>query len=241
MNAAKDAGEECYDSMFDVGIKGRNETRSTLGRAPQRSNCCVGQSPKVRGRSVLKVSAQALGERCVPQWPMMASVEACGRSRSGKASGLAWIHWTLCVCAHHPVIGMCQRSMGRTVGSFFFLFQKKPPIVPNSEAFNSFIGDGFQVPELKGDSESSDSYQAGNVNNEALHAIGLHGSGDSISLSLQDWELAKVALSFHMALDRVLGNVRSGKETWLVWVLSGPTDFLPFSFVVVCTPCAVSE
>ena len=51
----------------------------------------------------------------------------------------------------------------------FFLIQKKPAIVPNSEAFHSFIGDGFQVPELKGESESSDSYQAGNVNNEALH------------------------------------------------------------------------
>ena len=65
----------------------------------------------------------------------------------------------------------------------FFLVQKKPAIVPNSEAFNSFIGDGFRVPELKGESESSDGYQAGNVNNEALHVIGLHGSGDNISLS----------------------------------------------------------
>ena len=26
------------------------------------------------------------------------------------------------------------------------------------------------------------------------------------------------------------GNVRSGKETWLVLVLSGPADFLPFKF-----------
>ena len=57
----------------------------------------------------------------------------------------------------------------------FFLIQKKPAIVPNSEAFNAFIGDGFQVPELKGESEASDGYQAGNVNNETLHVIGLHG------------------------------------------------------------------
>ena len=55
------------------------------------------------------------------------------------------------------------------------------------EAFNSFIGDGFQVQELKGESQSSDAYQTGNVNNEALHVIGLHGSGDKISLFLQDW------------------------------------------------------
>ena len=26
------------------------------------------------------------------------------------------------------------------------------------------------------------------------------------------------------------GNVRSGKETWLVWVLSGLADFIPFKF-----------
>ena len=45
-------------------------------------------------------------------------------------------------------------------GLLFFLLQKTPAIVPNSEAFNSFIGDGFQVPELKGGSESSESYQA---------------------------------------------------------------------------------
>ena len=32
----------------------------------------------------------------------------------------------------------------------FFLIQKKSAIVPNSEAFNSFIGDGFQVPEFEG-------------------------------------------------------------------------------------------
>ena len=37
--------------------------------------------------------------------------------------------------------------------------------------------------------------------NEALHVIGLYGPGDKISLFLQDWELAKVALSCHMALD----------------------------------------
>ena len=83
----------------------------------------------------------------------------------------------------------------------FFLIQKKPAIVPNIEVFNSFIGDGFQVPELKGESESSDGSQAGNVNNEALHVIGLHGSGDKMSFFLQDWELAKVALSCHTALD----------------------------------------
>ena len=37
--------------------------------------------------------------------------------------------------------------------------------------------------------------------NDALFVIGLHGSGDTIALFLQDWEVAKVALSCHVALD----------------------------------------
>ena len=62
--------------------------------------------------------------------------------------------------------------------------------------------------------------------NEALHVIGLHGSGDKICLFLQDWELAKVASSCHMALDILCQE--SGKEMWLVCVLSGLAGFLPF-------------
>ena len=122
-----------------------------------------------------------------------------------------------CVFAHSVNGVECARKVwGRTVCSFFNLIQKKPAIVPNREAFNSFIRDGFQVPELKGESESSDGCQAGNVNNEALHVIGLHGSGDKISLSLflQDWELAKVALSCHMALDMYEVERRRG---WFGW------------------------
>ena len=103
----------------------------------------------------------------------------------------------------------------------FFLIQKKPAMVPDSKAFNSFIGAGFQVPELKGESEALDGYQAGNVHNEALHVIGLHGAGDKISLCLQDWEMAKVASSCRMALDILCQEMYDvGKETWLVRVLS---------------------
>ena len=81
-----------------------------------------------------------------------------------------------------------------------------PVIVPNSEAFNSFIGDFFLVPELKGESDSSkneqaDSLSENNVGNGALFVIGLNGSGDVIAHVLQDWEVAKVALSCHIALD----------------------------------------
>ena len=83
----------------------------------------------------------------------------------------------------------------------FHLVQKKPAFLPDSEAFNYFIGDGFLIPELTGGSEASEDDQADNVCNEALYVIGLHGSGDTISCYLQDWEVAKVALSCRKALD----------------------------------------
>ena len=48
---------------------------------------------------------------------------------------------------------------------------------------------------------SSSGSRESNMCNDALHVIGLHGSGNKISFFLKDWELAKVALSCHMALD----------------------------------------
>ena len=83
--------------------------------------------------------------------------------------------------------GMSQGDMGRVVNSFFplgkgangpqgaesagpsngpqgelllLLMQKKPTFVPDSEAFNSYIGDGFLAPELKDKSEASKDEQA---------------------------------------------------------------------------------
>ena len=50
---------------------------------------------------------------------------------------------------------------------------------------------------------SSNGSREGNVGNDALHVIGLYGPGDKISLFLKDWDLAKVALSCHMALNMV--------------------------------------
>ena len=48
-------------------------------------------------------------------------------------------------------------------------------------------------------------FREDNVCNEALHVIGLYGPGDKVSLSLslllKYWELARVALICHMALD----------------------------------------
>ena len=64
-------------------------------------------------------------------------------------------------------------------------------------------------------SEDEDAFSSGsregNVCNDALHVVGLHGLGGKISLFLQDWELAKVALSCHVALDMLCQEMR---EAW---------------------------
>ena len=105
----------------------------------------------------------------------------------------------VCVYAQPLRRGMSQGDLSRTASSSSFW--KKPVFVPGSEALNSSIEYGFRFPELKDESEASEVDQADNVSNEALYVIGLHGSGDTISRYLQDWEVAKVALSFHIASD----------------------------------------
>ena len=64
-----------------------------------------------------------------------------------------------------------------------------------------------------GSSLSSGGSCEGNVCNDALHIIGLHGSGDTISLFLQDWEVAKVALSCHIALDMMCQEMHEVERT----------------------------
>ena len=52
-----------------------------------------------------------------------------------------------------------------------------------------------------GSSASSSDSSEDNVGNDALYVSGLRGLGDKISLFLEDWEMAKVALSCNIALD----------------------------------------
>ena len=43
MKAAKDAGEEYHDPTREDNLRGKKRDKiSSLGGAPQRSNCCVG-------------------------------------------------------------------------------------------------------------------------------------------------------------------------------------------------------
>ena len=91
---------------------------------------------------------------------------------------------TVCVYARPPRNGMSQGDMGRTASSSSSFWKRSQWFsgaesagaqhpaawpaskrrslffVPDSEAFNSFIGDGFLVPELMDESEVS-SYKTG--------------------------------------------------------------------------------
>ena len=51
----------------------------------------------------------------------------------------------------------------------------------------------------------------GNMCNNALHVIGMYGPGDKISLFSEDWELAKVALSCHIALDMLCQEMHEAR------------------------------
>ena len=92
----------------------KQNTISTLGRAPQRSDCGTGWSAGVCWEFVL--GSRVLGGRSVLQWLALAS-KNCGKSRSGRPFGLAWIQWIVCVYAQRPWSGMCQGSMGRMASS----------------------------------------------------------------------------------------------------------------------------
>ena len=73
------------------------------------------------------------------------------------------------------------------------------------EAHERSLNEMEELSEASKDKQA-DSSSENNVGG-ALFVIGLHRSVDAIALFLQDWEVAKVALSCHVAL-------------WLVWILS---------------------
>ena len=113
----------------------------------------------------------------------------------------------------------------RPHGEFlFFLMQKKPSFVPDSEASNSYTGDGFLVPESKGKCEASEDEQAdssseNNVGNGALFchpATWIWRRNCPLPARLGGGKGSpELPCSIRYAMPRV---IRSGKETWLVLV-----------------------
>ena len=97
---------------------------------------------------------------------------------------------------------------------FFFLLKREAMVIRELvrfgpsipvEAVKAFALVGLHMmaeenPWLSDSGSTSSSSSENSVGNDALCVIGLHGSGDKISLFLQDWEVTK-ALSCHIALD----------------------------------------
>ena len=107
----------------------------------------------------------------------------------------------------------------RPHGELLLLLKQKKPPLPDSEAFSSFIGDGFPVPELKGECEASEDEQADSSSDNIV------GKRRCMSLDcmdlvtkshttfLQDWEVAKVALSCHYSIGYAMPReIRSGRR-----------------------------
>ena len=100
---------------------------------------------------------------------------------------------------------------------FFFLLKKEPmvlrelvrfgPSIP-AEAMKAcaLVGLHMMAEENSWQSDSGSSFSSSsssenNMDYDALFVIGLHASGDTTAHFPQDWEVAKVALSCHIALD----------------------------------------
>ena len=201
MKAAKDAGEEYYDPTREVNVKRRNETRLALWEGHLKDPIVALDKAlnKVRGSSVLGLT---VGSRLL--WNRGCNdLRPCGFRSGPRVVGQTFVGKGLsfsgrvgqCASTHsfHAVERPKEVWAAWRASLFFSDLRRSRHVCQTaSEAFNSFIGDGIRVPELKGGSEASDGDQAGNVSNEALHVIGLHGSGDKISLSAcKDWEMAK--------------------------------------------------
>ena len=196
MKAAKDRKKEFDDPACEEDISRRNKTRLELWEEHlKKPNCGPGQSPEVRGRSVLKLARgfveamacdRVVSDLMLPLWEevLWSFLDAWGG---------------VCVYAQPPRNGMFQGDTGRMATSFFLqekepmvlrelsrlepsirphgellllLMQKKPTFVPDSEAFNSTSGDGFLVPEFKDESEASEDDQTDNVSNDSLYHLG---------------------------------------------------------------------
>ena len=100
--------------------------------------------------------------------------------------------------------------------------------MPDSKAFNSYIGDGFLVPELKGECEASedekaDSSSEHNVGNGVLFAIGLHGSGDAVALCQELYDVERrsipveavkacALIGLHMMIEEKSGRSENGSS-----------------------------
>ena len=124
---------------------------STLGRAPQRSNCGTGQSTEVCENFVSELPARVLGGRSVLQWLAVASSKVCGKTIWEGAWPTGSDGWCVFTQSVHGV--QCARKVRAPHGEllFFFLIQNEPATVPDSVTFSLFINADIRTPLISAD------------------------------------------------------------------------------------------
>ena len=135
--------------------------------------------------------------------------------------GPSWIRWIVCLRTA-SVEWNVPGKYGPHVELFSFLIQKEPASMPGSETHAPDLGDEWRLGcpkspiwesegEAWSDYESVSSSECATKHCMSLGCVGLVTRSLSLSLFLNDWELAKVALSCHMALDMLCQEMH---EAW---------------------------
>ena len=244
MKAAKDRKEEFYDPARKDHISGRNTTRLELWEEHP------GQIPTVCGRSVLKVFGPGAGRKMRFPSDDDGLLRSLGeRIRSGRAFGPTWMRWILCVCAQCQWSGKCQRSTGRTVCSFSSSFRRSRQLCRTVRPSTHSSGMVFKSQSWRAKvRRRKTSRQTARVKTTWVMAHCLLSGGMDqatwlIAHFLQDWEVAEVALSCHIALDMLRQELHDVERRrfwfgfwatpvfndlslWAEWVGQFPSKFL---------------
>ena len=141
MKAAWDRSEEYYDPARNEDILGRTKIRLDL-REEHLKDPIAALAKALECLEKLFWCWLLVCSFCCQSWLQWLAVlwarrfcKRGGKGLPGKASGLAWIHGTLCVCARHPAIG--------TQRAFLLLYREG--------AGGSFEGSSVQALRLCGD------------------------------------------------------------------------------------------
>ena len=183
------------------------------------SYCGSGKSVEMLGESLLGLAygftvcrCQLLSSQRLAASLVQRYCRRCGKNPTGKASGLAW---TMGRGAFAYISGPHRER-------FFFLIWKEPVALTQIVPFESFVSAETLVACVqtrlhpkkkshdqtatlshgqKSEGTSSSEQWEHNVESLALSAMVQDQPGEQMSPFLEDWELARVALSSHIALD----------------------------------------
>ena len=218
MRAAKDREAKCYDPNHHKDNQDRNQSRLGVWEVHLKS-------PVAALAKVLECLVWNEGEP-LPQvngdeqfW----SAKSLGRADAGKGCGLFLILAMSWECARLPAAGTFRLSMGRKASSsssssfFFFIFFVFFFFSSSSSSFfmtkepilrRTMVAFGHDTPL------EAEEYGEHNVGNVSLEVVKQGWSGWLVHLFLEDWELARVAVSCHLAFDLLCQEMQVAWQLW---------------------------